>query len=374
MKINVAHIVQSFDVGGIEKLVVDLITNSKDSRFQYTVFCIDSKGRLASGLEEKGVEVIELNKRKGVDLSLIFRFADELKRRKIEVAHSHNPGPAFYGGLAARLSGIPVIIYSKHGIKLGARLKDKLLETFSFMLQDHIVAVSEKAFRFMIDKERAPAKKMLLIENGIDLNQFKTGDLKKEAVLSKYDLPQLQYIIGIVARLDRLKDIPTLISAFGMLAKGHPDTSLVVIGDGEERGALEKLVKEIGLVDKVFFLGAQTRIPELLSIFSMFVLSSITESSPISLIEAMAAGLPVVATNVGGNAELIKDGYNGFIVEPKDIVGMRDAMLKIIEDKGLAKSMGEANRKAAFSKYGIENTIKEYESLYAEGLERKSKI
>ena len=84
MKINVAQIVQSFDVGGIEKLVVDLITNSRAGRFQYTVFCIDTKGRLASGLEEKGVEVIELNKRKGVDLALIFRFADELKRRKIE--------------------------------------------------------------------------------------------------------------------------------------------------------------------------------------------------------------------------------------------------------------------------------------------------
>ena len=374
MKINVAHIVQSFDVGGIEKLVVDLIANSKDGRFQYTVFCIDSKGRLASLLEEKGVEVIELNKRKGVDISLIFRFADELKKRKIDVVHSHNPGPAFYGGLAARLSGISVIVYSKHGIKLGARLRDKFLESFSFMLQDYIVAVSEKAFGFMIDKEKAPAKKMLLIENGIDLNQFKTGDVKKETVLSEHGLPRLEYIIGIIARLDRLKDIPTLISAFGMLSKGRPDASLVVVGDGEERNALEKLVKETGLTGKVFFLGTQTRIPELLSIFSLFVLSSITESSPISLLEAMAAGLPIVATNVGGNAELVKDGYNGFIVEPKDIIGMRDAMLKIIEDKDLAKRMGEVNRKTAFSKYGIENTIKKYESLYVQGLERKAKI
>lgn len=373
MKINIVHIVQSLDIGGLEKLVVDLISSSKDGNFFYTVFCIDDKGKLASVLKRKGIEVIGFNKKMGIDLSLVFRLADQFKKRNIRVVHNHNAGPAFYGGLAARLAGVPVVICSEHSIGMRTRARDKILDRFSFLLQDYIVAVSKKAFHFMIDKDGVPMKKALLIENGVDMNQFKTGHSDKNTILSKYDLPYLEDIIGIVARLDRVKDIPTLINAFGMLAKERSEIYLLIVGDGKERDALEKLVKDAGLADKVFFLGAQTQIPELLSILSLFVLSSVTESSPISLIEAMAAGLPVVVTNVGGNAELIKNGFNGFVVEPKDAAGMKNAMLKIIENKNLAKRMGEENKKIAFNKYGIENTSKKYEDLYIQGLARKNK-
>jgi|GEM_PF-1246273 len=373
MKIEACHIVQSFDMGGIEKLVFDLIEKSLHGKFHYTVICIDDKGRLASMLEEKGVEVVALNKTSGIDISLIFRLARLFKERNIKVVHNHNLGPAFYGGLAARIAGIPAVIYSGHGIDPKMGIKRKILQRFSFMLQDRIVAVSEKALHFMIERESVPADKTIFIENGIDLNPFKLKVADRDAVLKKYKLPHTENMIGIIARLHKVKDIPTLIDAFRMIAQERDDTCLVIVGEGEERHPLEKKVGDAGLSDKVFFLGEQTQISELLAIFSVFVLSSVSESSPISIMEAMAAGLPVVATNVGGNAKLVTSGSGGFIVEPRDAASMKDAILKIIENKGLAVKMGECNKKIVFSKYNIENTLRKYEDLYTQTLACSSK-
>lgn len=367
---KIAHIVHSLNIGGLEKMVLDQVLLSPSKDIEYSVICLDAKGSFAEDLEGKGYGVICFN-RKGFDPSLFFKLAEYLRKEKIDIVHTHNPGPLFYGSIAAKLAKIPVTVHTKHGTNFRKSKKDNWINRKMIKVPTRIVAVSDDAYRIAIEHDKVPEKKLSMVRNGINVKEFRDRRTDRNKLLEKYRLPPEGLLIGIVARLSWEKDIQTLVESFALLAGNKRNVNLGIVGDGEERAKLESIAGERGISDKVFFLGFQRNIAEILSIFDIFVLSSIREGTSVTLIEAMASGLPVVVTDVGGNGELIKDGVNGFVVPVRGINEMKQALLRLIENRQMAQDMGKRNSEVSAQKYDIQDTIAAYEALYRVQLTQK---
>lgn len=353
--IKVLHVVIGLQVGGLERVVIDLINNySLD--IQSAVVCLEEGGELETSCS---VEVYALHKQPGFSVTTVKKLYALLKELKIDLIHTHNPAPHFYGALAGFLAGIPVI-NTKHGrnyLNCLTEVRKIWLNRFSTLLSGKIVAVSQNAASVCLDVEKISPSKVLVILNGINTNVFCP-------VESHRDTDRVPVNIGIVSRLSAEKDHQTLLEACKLLVAEHANFHLDIIGDGPLRGNLEQLVRNLELDAYVSLLGMKHDIPTLLRELDIFALSSTTEGISLTLLEAMASGLPIVATDVGGNPEVVVDGTTGFIVPPQNPEALAQKLSLLINDRLLRKRMGEAGRIRVIDKFDIRRTARNYESLY----------
>jgi len=247
------------------------------------------------------------------------------------------------------------LIHTKHS-NLDPR-QNRLLRAEHFLARktDFIIADAQDVAKFMVEKQGMPLSKIKLIFNGIDIKRFSA--VKKEFTKTKKT-------IGIIARLAGVKDHATLLSAFQIVNRKLPETELLIIGDGPTRNSLQSIADSQQLKDKVFFLGTRRDTPELMAQMDVFVLSSLSEGMSIALLEAMAAGLPVVTTNVGGNPEIVKDNETGFLVPPKNPELLAEKIITLLSDQKLAAAMGEMGRRRAEEYFSINKMARSYEQLY----------
>lgn len=361
---NIVHIVQSLDIGGLERVVVDLVTHRFRKDFHYVVFCLEDQGPFVHELRIQGIDVICFDKKKGWDFSLFFRIAYLLRKKRITIVHTHNSGPLLYGGIAARIVGIPFVIHTKHGTNLRQQRNDVWLNAILFKIPDKIIAVSQDALLIAHQKEKVPFDKLIYIPNGVDTKKFSITGTDSVSIRKKYNLPNDDFLVGIVARLCWEKDIPTLLEAFRLILQEKKDVSLVVVGDGAERSLLETIVRKCDIGRHVFFLGMQHDIPELLSLFTVFSLPSIREGMPVTLLEAMAMQIPVVVTDVGANREIVEHGVSGYVVKQKDVVSLKDAIMRLIYDREMAAMMGKKGREKVSDEYSVDSMVEKYEKEY----------
>ena len=352
---RVAHLVENLDVGGLEKLLVEFARLADRSRFTLRFLTLGHRGPLASAIEAEGWPVDSLNLESGLRPRAIPLLARWFHRERIDILHVHTSGPLLYGTAAAKLARVRTIISTRHhgpdinnsrrAIKACALASNRI---------DRVVCVSADGLTHSIAEGIRPSK-LTTILNGIDLDRF------------DHRGPNPAGPAVIVARLNPEKDHATLLRAAGLARRADPTFRLEIAGDGPCLDDLKALASELDLETTVRFLGTVDDVPGLLREASVLVLSSLKEGISLTILEAMARGLPVVATRVGGNPEVVVDGETGLLVAPESPRELADALLKVRQDPAMARAFGDAGRERAERLFDIRRMIADYETLYENG-------
>lgn len=359
-RIHVCHLIGGLDVGGAEKLVAGLAQHADRKRFESSIICLGSRGPVAEEIESSGSQVICLNKPLGWRPGVVVRLARTLRAERIQILHCHNTAALVYGVPAARLAGIKRVIHTRHGPSHGASRRGKELFRWCVRAVDTVACVSEHTCRLAIAEGASPFA-VVPILNGIDASRF------------GFHGPASDGPIVTVARLSHEKGIDLLIHAMKLLSNDWPAVQLEIAGDGPERSALQALVRSLGLGETVQFLGNESDVAAVLNRSRLFVLPSRVEGMPLTILEAMASGLPVVATSVGGNAEIVQHQQTGVLVQENSPAAIAHAIRYLLADPRTAKEMGKRGRQRVVNFFDIRRTAKLYEQHYVKPLPRASK-
>ncbi len=360
---TVAHLVQNLDVGGLERVVINLMTATDAARFRPILYPLGSGGSLADGLAAHGVVVRPQRRRSGVDYFLLARLVRQFRRDSVSIVHCHNYSPLVYGSIAGRMAGATGVVYTAHGAKTAGRRTTRRFQRLH--LVDEIVFVSDDARHVALARGAVIDRHVQTIHNGIDVDAFVRDDAARSRMRGALGIAPDAPVAGIVARLTPAKDHVNLLDAFVRVRREHPGARCIVVGDGELRDDLARAVAERSLEDAVLMTGRRDDVADVLSAFDVFVLSSFTEGLALILLEAMAAGLPVVATRVGGNPEAVVDAVTGCIVPPRDPDALAAAISAMFGDRAAAKRLGDAGRERARVDFGTAAMTEKYEALYA---------
>ncbi len=357
------HIVLGLDVGGLEYLVLNLLRKLNKTKYNLSICSLSAKGELEINFKEIKVPIYHVEKNEGIDLSLYFRLGRLFREKKIDIIHTHNSAAWFYGAVAAKLSGVKTVIHTEHSNVLSSRKNLLLAESFLSIITNVIISDSEKVKQHLVKKQRVNEKKVVTILNGIDIDRFHTiidiKDKKKELGVSENSL-----VVGNVARLEPIKDHLYLLDIFKRISRQLPEAILLIVGGGSQAKKLENKARELEIEKKVIFLGTRSDVPEIVKIFDVFVLTSKNEGLPLSLLEAMASSKAVIATNVGGNPEVVIQGVTGFLLPVDEPEQMSEIIISLLQDKKLLNQMGNAGLKRVKEIFNLEGMVQKYENIY----------
>lgn len=353
---RIVHVTLGLEVGGQEKLLVEFARHADRERFDLLFVALGCHGPVADEIETLGCPVSALAEKPGLRPGIVLRLATLFRQLKPDVIHTHDIKPMLYAAPAARLARLRPLIHTKHyGTVPQLSQRQVMLGNLAGRLVDAFVCVSKDGARQTI-KEGLSAERVRVIHNGIDLARFPSLG------------PNPDGPVVTVARLSPEKDVANLLRAASMVAPRCPDFCLVVAGNGPCRADLEQLRDELGLRKIVEFLGEVRDVPALLARSRLFVLASRTEGISLTLLEAMASGLPVVATRVGGNPEVVVDGETGRLVPACNPAALAEAILAGLSDAEAGRRMGLLGRRRAEEYFDIRRMVASYESLYREAL------
>jgi glycosyltransferase involved in cell wall biosynthesis len=355
-------------VAGAEMLVAETIRRI-GQRIRPTVLCLDAVGELGRRLQADGIDVVAFDRRPGLDLAVSWRMAKAIRARRLQVIHAHQYAPFFYGALAAwSCWPRPPVIFTEHGrhypdvVSPRRRLLNRLIFD---RLADRVNGVCAFSARSLAEHDGFRAERIDVIENGIDAALYRRSadPAGLKAILG---LNPLRRYVANVARLHPVKDQATLVRAFQIVARSNDTVDLLLVGDGPLRHDLEQLVDEMGLTGRVEFMGIRSDVPDLLNAIDVFVLSSVSEAASLTLLEAMASGRPVVATEVGGNPELVRAGLDGLLTPRGDPAAMAAAIAALLDHPDKAAELGRSAAQRVERQFSLDRTIERYWALYRE--------
>lgn len=359
--------------GGAQHIVYLLAKHLSDE-YDITVACAPG-GALIEKLRNESVCVVEIPQLTRLpspwcDLRALFRLYLWMRRERFDLVHTHSTKAGLLGRLAAKLAGVPAVLFTAHGWAFTEgrtwwkRWLLAQVERMTTRLTTKIICVSEHDRELALQFTVAAPQNLVVIHNGIDPVPFlQASGARVQQELKLKGGPVLTF----VGRLAPPKDLLTLLKAFERIRGG----SLILVGDGPLRLQVEQFVRRRSLNDRVALLGARTDIPEILAASDVFVLPSRWEGLPLTIIEAMMAGLPVIATRVGGVSELVEDGVTGFLVPPRDPVALAKAIQKLFDDEELRLKMSQAGRKKALREFTLDRMLAETQRVYEEVLAAK---
>jgi sugar transferase (PEP-CTERM/EpsH1 system associated) len=354
--LRVVHVVLQLDMGGLEKLLVEFARQASQTRSRLGFVSLGSRGTLANEIERCGWSVVALDKPPGFCLGLIPRLTRLLRSWRADVVHTHNNGALIYGTVAARLARIPCVVHTRHGPGAPLSMNEKLgAFRLAARLTDRFVCVSRDTQRVSIE-QGVPQARTCVIHNGVDLARF------------QYVGPKTGGPAVLVSRLSPEKDVETLLHAVAIIKRQQRHVRLEIAGDGACLGPLRQLQQQLGLHDEVRFLGMLLDIRPLLARSALVVLPSVREGLSLMLLEAMASGLPVVATRVGGNPEIVINGKTGYLVPSGAPELLAEKMLDVLGNEALSRQMGLAGRQRVEEQFSIQQMVAHYEHTYREVL------
>ena len=351
------HIVLNLNVGGLEKVVYDLVRFADRDEHSVSVLCLDEIGALGPAFEETGLSVESLGIHRQGIVRGVLRLAKRLRELRPQIVHTHNAPAHLVGAPAAWLSGVPVVVNSRHGLHRMAGWKAGVANQLATRLTHRMVAVSGAVAALSRSVDHVPEHKLAVIRNGVDLDRYRRrvpvvpGAGRKAIHAARLAYPT--------------KDQRTLLRAVRLVVNELPDFTLDIVGDGPDRNVLESLCDELNLRANVSFLGFRHDLHELLPAAGMFLLSSTTEGLPMTILEAMAAGLPLVSTDVGGISEVVSQGQTGWLVPPQSPEAMAEAILKLARDPARAVEMGRAGRARVEQEFDVRAVAARYEEIYS---------
>jgi sugar transferase (PEP-CTERM/EpsH1 system associated) len=350
-RLHIAHVTLGLDIGGQERLLVELARHNDPERFALTFVSLTGRGKLADALEAHGGRVIALDEPPGLRPRMIWRLRQLMRRERFDVVHTHDDKPLIYAAPAARLARVPLRIHTHHhGLLRQFTWRQRLLVRWAAQLVDPFVCVSHDSARYCA-AEGIAARRLRVIWNGIDLERF------------AFHGPQPPGPAVVVARLTAEKDVQNLVHAVRQVAEVLPQFRLEIAGDGPCRENLVRLAAELRIGERVRFLGEVRDVPALLARARLFVLPSQSEGISLTILEAMASGLPVVATNVGGNPEVVEPG-TGMLVPPCDPAALAHAIVRVASNPEEALLMGRAARRRVETYFDVRQMVGQYAGLY----------
>lgn len=363
------HILHSLNVGGAEMLAAQLARKLRDS-YRCVFACLDELGTLGAELRADGFQVEVLGRRPGVDWLCVYRLARLICRERIDLLHAHQYTPFFYSMMARFVAKKAPVLFTEHGRHFPdyPRRKRMLVNRLLLGRRDRVVGVGQAVRQALIANEGIPARRVSVIYNGIDARAFSNNAGERASVRQKMGVGPNDFLIVQVARLDYLKDHATAIRALARVKAKNAATRLVLIGEGPERDKIEAEMHRLDLAEHVRFLGLRQDVARCLSAADLFLLTSISEGIPLTVIEAMSAGLPVVATRVGGVPEVVEEGRTGMLADAGDDADLADCILRLAGDVDRRRSMGERGAERARRLFSQSRMHADYSELYREML------
>jgi len=369
----IVHIIYRLAIGGLENGLVNLINRMPKDRYRHVIICADNFTDFKNRIQRNDVDVYALKKRPGNDLKAQYRLWKLLRELKPDIVHTRNLGTIEYT-IPAFLAGVKYRVHGEHGRDMsdidGANRKYIFLRKFYCLFITRFIALSKDLESYLVEAVGIDRRKVIQLYNGVDIARFKSKEYDKNG--SKREVLR----IGTVGRLQAEKDQATLIQAFNiclevMTNKSGLDMRLSLIGDGPDRASLEDTVQKLGIQDSVDFLGARDDVPRQMSALDIFVLPSKGEGISNTILESMASGLPVIATAVGGNPELVVEGKSGYLVPSANPQLMAEAIGKYIDDPCLLQLHGKFGRERAEKTFSmkamVDSYMKVYDDLIGEG-------
>jgi sugar transferase (PEP-CTERM/EpsH1 system associated) len=353
------HVVCSLDPGGMEMGVVKLV-NGIDSRRVRSAICSTRPGRLKS-LVAPAVPVFELARRQGNDVRLVWQLAQLFRRERPHIVHTHAWGTLLEGLVAARCARVPAVVHGEHGT-LQLRRHQRWMQRAGWSCVDQVLSVSTRLSERIATEIGFPLETIRTIRNGVDLARF--GHHSRIAARAALQLPIDRPVVGTIGRLVPVKDHVSLVDAMRVLQREQVDAVLVIAGDGPLEETIRRQAASLGFDGRVVLLGHRPDVEVVLAALDLFVLPSVSEGLPNTVLEAMASRLPVVATRVGGVEEVVQDGVTGVLVPPRSPYALGRAISDLLRDRDRAAAMGAMGRRRAETEFALDETVRRYEELY----------
>lgn len=368
----VVHLIYRLDFGGLETMLAECINRMPTHQYRHAIVCLDGYTSFAKKITRPGVGIYSLNKPPGLALATHLKLWKLLRQLRPAILHTYNLSAIEYT-LTAALVGVPIRVHAEHGRDAadpeGRNRKHNLLRFLMTPLVDCYIPVSSDLQRWLNDVIHVPQSKNMLIKNGVDTEAFRPVAGAQ---------PKANFVIGTVGRIQNVKNHIGLIDAFIRLREDMPAERsrlrLAIVGDGPLLPTVREKVRAAGISDVVWLPGARTDIADIIQTFSVFVLPSIAEGTPVTLLEAMSAGLPVVATRVGGVPEVVVNDATGKLVPANDAAALAAGIADYIRQPELVAQHGAAGRKRIEHHYSMEAMLVAYANLYGALCKTKTKF
>lgn len=353
---RILYLIDELDLGGTEQQLLELLRGLDRSRLEPLVACFRDCGRIAQEIDALGVSVTLIRKRRAVDLGFLFRLIRFIRGSRPQIVQTFLFTANTWGRIAAWICRVPILIASERNVDTwkgpGRRWVDRRLARMTTCLVTNAGAIKQ----FLVEEERVAHADIRVIYNGVRWERFET--------LPAVTRPEGRCVIGIVGRLEPQKDHRTCLEAFARLQSVMPNVTLRVVGDGSLRHELEQQAAALGVLDHVEFVGTTRDLATVLSGLDLLVVSSTREGCANVILEAMVAGIPVVATTVGGNPELIEDGVSGLLVPARQPDALANAVHRVLDDHALAQALAHHARERVAERFSVDVMVQAYDQLY----------
>jgi len=376
-KRKIFYLVDSLNIGGTETQAVELARRMDPAKYDVTLACLLKEGPLLEKLNGSAVNVVEFHPKGGIDsprgLYQLARMVAYLRRGSFDVIHAHDLWSNMIGLVAGKLAGVPVIVTSQRDLSHGEWYQGRR-KRWLRRAQNASSAVLTNARMIregLVTQEGLAADKVRVIYNGVDLDRFKSSPSMRAKLFPGAERAKLIVLVGNMH--SDVKGQPTLIAAAPEIVSRFPQARFVLIGDGEKRNEFEAAAQAAGVGDSFMFLGRRNDVAEILAACDIAVLPSAAEGMPNAVLEYMAAGLPVVATAVGGNLEVIADGATGLLVPAGNPAALREALLRLLADEVVALRLARNGRELAEQRFSFDRLTREVGALYEELLQAKGR-
>ena len=362
---NLAYIVHSLHPGGTEKLVVEMSLRFAEA-FAVTVICLDEPGLWANGLRAKGIPVHCLWRQRGLDLAMPVRLANHFRRHHTQIVHAHQCTPWFYAALSRLLYSAPRLLLEEHGRFFPEVMNPKRVLVNRLLvkrLTHRFVAVSEDVRGRLQQYEGLDAERIDVIYNGVKAEPPLEPDAR-EALRSELGVEPGCFVVGTVGRFDPIKNLPMLVGSLARASKQVANLRGLLVGDGPMLADICSLTEGNGLFDRIRMTGFRDDARRLIQCMDLFVLSSFSEGTSMALLEAMAAGVPVVVTDVGGNPEIVINGETGNVVPSGSVDALSGAILDSVNDAPKRRKFAAAARRRIEERFAFDRMIENYRRQY----------
>ena len=366
MKINVLHIVLSLETGGLENGIVNLLNGADNNSFQVDVLCLRAKGELVKRITNENSQVFFDGNADSSIITAIRKINKVCRSKKYQILHTHGWATMLAGYISHFMTGMPKIINGEHGTIYSQSLKQILIQRFLFRQMDLNLTVSVDLKRKICKKFHQPENRFQPIVNGVNSEKFKPEPAQRNNIRNSLGFQPGDFIVGSVGRFVPVKNYPCLIRAFKDFSEKNLDSRLLLVGDGPDRGALEELIHEYNLGDKVVLTGRRDDMPSVLNALDVFVLASFSEGLSNTILEAMSSGLPVIASNVGGNPEIIINGRTGYLFEVNNDRELSAYFDELYENPEKLKFFADNSRELIESNFSVTTMVGMYEATYLE--------
>ncbi len=374
--LHVVHIVLSLDCGGLERIVLDLARKGPGLGQRVSVICLERHGDLAAEVEAAGASVTCLHKPPGRRPEMVEKVREVFRQLQPDVVHTHQIGALLYSGPAARQLRVPLVVHTEHINQiakhrvLNKRMRTRLLWWVAGRHADRFFCVSEDIAAEVKAYGLVAQDKVRVVANGIDTRRFRDHE-GSAAVRESLGIAPEVPVIGTVGRINEVKCQDLLIRSFARIRGRFGDSRLLIVGDGPRRAEMEALVASLGLAASVSFVGYQSRPDQFLHAMDVFALTSRAEGMPLAILEAWAAGIPVVSTRVGGIPRVVEHGQTGLLIDSGDEDALTEALMGLLADPTAARKLADAGQKRAEADFDFARMAEDYHRHYLERLNAK---